>query len=60
MDKRKRGKGVSPEMFIGLAENAKAMNLYAGLLPGGQQMFLEKFTDSEENRQRKQTEELTK
>lgn len=47
-------------MFIGLAESAKAMNLYAGLLPGGQQMFLEKFTDSEENRQRKQTEELTK
>ena len=60
MDRRLKGKGVPPEMLINLAENAKAMNLYAGLGPSGQQVFLDKFTDSHETFEKKQIEDLSK
>lgn len=45
-DKRK-DKDVSPEMLINLAENAKAVNLYAGMGAVGQQMLLENLELSE-------------
>ncbi|MBQ8001487.1 MAG: hypothetical protein IJ298_09900 [Ruminococcus sp.] len=57
---RNRGKGVPPEMLMNLAENAKGVNLYAGLGPCGQQFFLDKFTDSDETYEKKQIEELSK
>lgn len=52
---------VPVDMFMMLAENAKAVNIYAGLSGAGQQLLLENFAkaDSEE-RKRHLIEELTK
>ena len=47
MTEKKKGRNTSPEMLISLAESAKAVNLYAGLLPGPQQMFAENLADEQ-------------
>ena len=48
MSEKKKGRNTSPEMLISLAESAKAVNLYAGLIPGPQQMFAGNLADEEE------------
>lgn len=40
-------------MLISLAESAKAVNLYAGLIPGPQQMFAGNLADREEKSEEK-------
>lgn len=47
MSEKKKGRNTSPEMLISLAESAKAVNLYAGLLPGPQQMFAGNLADEQ-------------
>ncbi len=60
MKKRKKDK-VSADTFMMLAENAKAINIYAGLSGAGQQLLLESFakSDSAENKKH-MVDELTK
>lgn len=60
MAEKRKGRKVPPEMLMHLAENARMVNLYAGLGPAGQQMFLESFEDSHESREKSRIEELTK
>ena len=45
---------VPVDMFMMLAEDAKAVNIYAGLSGAGQQLLLENFAkaDSEEKKKR--------
>lgn len=60
MEKNNEG-NVPVDMFMMLAEDAKAVNIYAGLSGAGQQLLLERFAkaDSTENKKRI-IEELTK
>ena len=45
MKEKKKGSKATPEMLISLAESAKAVNLYAGLIPGPQQMYSGRLDD---------------
>ena len=62
MKKNKKGEKTVPAgMFMMLAEDAKAVNIYAGMGIAGQQLLLERFAkaDSLEDK-RRIIEELTK
>lgn len=52
---------VPADMFILLAENAKAVNIYAGMEFAGQQLLMERFAKADsENEKRKLIEDLTR
>ena len=54
-------KQVPADMFMMLAENAKAVNIYAGMEFTGQQFLLERFAEADsENDKRKLIEDLTR
>ncbi len=61
MKKNKKEKNVPVGMFMMLAEDAKAVNAYAGLSFTGQQLLLERFAKANSKEDQKRIiEELTK
>ncbi|MBE6737734.1 MAG: hypothetical protein IKB72_02330 [Ruminococcus sp.] len=54
MNENNQEGNVPVDMFMMLAEDAKAVNIYAGLSNAGQQLLLERFAkaDSTENKKR--------
>ena len=52
---------VPADMFMMLAENAKAVNIYAGMEFAGQQLLLERFAKADsETEKRKLIDDLTR
>lgn len=61
MKDKKNEKKVPVDMFMMLAEDAKAVNIYAGLSSAGQQLLLENFAKADSTDKKKRIiEELTK